>query len=109
MEMLEVIKRDGRRQPFCEDRLRDSIEASAREARVPNRRIRQLVNYVTGEFLDLSAGENVIETRMIRKIVLARLDIVEPLVSDAWRVFDETKGHDRCPEERAVPPSEIAF
>jgi transcriptional regulator NrdR family protein len=106
--MFEVIKRDGRRQPFCENRLRDSIEASAREARVPNRRIRQLVNYVTGEFLDLSAGEDVIESRMIRKIVLARLDIVEPLVSDAWRAFDETKGHDRCPTERTAAHSEFA-
>jgi transcriptional regulator NrdR family protein len=107
--MLEVIKRDGRRQPFSEDRFRDSIEASAREARVPNRRIRQLVNYVTGEFLDLSAGEDVIETRMIRKIVLARLDIVEPLVSDAWRAFDVTKEQGRSSTERAAPPSEIGL
>jgi transcriptional regulator NrdR family protein len=90
--MVDVIKKDGSRQAFSELKLRKSIEAAAREAKVPDQRIRQIVHDASREPLDLSKGGLPIETNTIREKILGRLDTIEPSVSEAWRAFDRKRG-----------------
>ena len=89
--MIEVIKRDGSRQPFDEEKLRGSIEAAAKEAEIPAKRIKQVVGDASREPLALAKRKDPIETKTIREMVLARLDAIEPSVSEAWRGFDEKR------------------
>jgi transcriptional regulator NrdR family protein len=89
--MIEVIKNDGTRQPFSERKLRVSIEKAAKEAKVSEARIKQVVSDAASKPLDWSKGRTAIETRAIRETILDRLDAIEPKVSEAWRGFDKTK------------------
>jgi transcriptional regulator NrdR family protein len=86
--MIDVIKRDGNREAFSEKKVRASIEAAALEAGIPPGRIGQLVNDASREPLDLAKGTAPVETRTIREKILARLNVLEPSVSDAWLAFD---------------------
>jgi len=89
--MMEVIKRDGTRQPFSEQKLRSSIENAAKEAEIPAGRIKQVVSDAAQEPLEMAKGTKPIATKAIRDKVLGRLDVIEPSVSKAWRGFDQTK------------------
>lgn len=89
--MTEVIKRDGSRQPFSEEKLRGSVEAAAKEAEIPAKRMKQIVGDAAREPLALAKGKDPIETKTIREKVLARLDAIEPSVSKAWREFDQNR------------------
>ena len=89
--MIEVIKRDGTRQPFSEQKLRGSIEKAAQEAEIPAARIKQVVGDAARVPCELAKGTQPLETKTIREKVLSRLDAIEPSVSEAWRGFDETR------------------
>ena len=89
--MIEVIKSDGTRQPFSEKKLRISIENAAREAKLSDMRIKQVVSDAAREPLEWAKGRKPVETRAIRDNILSRLDAIEPKVSEAWRGFDQMK------------------
>jgi len=89
--MADVIKRDGSRQAFSEKKVRNSIEAAAREAKVPDPRIKQVVADAAREPLSLSKGKQPIETKIIREKILSRLDSIEPKAAEAWRAFDSRR------------------
>ena len=89
--MIEVIKRDGTRQPFSEKKLRSSIENAAKEAEVPASRIKQVISDAARAPLEMAKGTKPIATKTIRDKVLGRLDAIEPSVSAAWRGFDQAK------------------
>lgn len=90
--MIDVIKRDGSRQAFSEEKLRKSIEAAGKEARTPDQRLKQVVDAAVREALSLSREGHAVATKAIREKVLTRLDVTEPAVSAAWRAFDTKKG-----------------
>lgn len=89
--MTEVIKKNGSREDFSEAKLRRSIEAAAREAKVPELRISPLVNDAAREPLALAKGKLPLEARIIRNKVLSRLDATAPPVAEAWRAFDRKR------------------
>jgi transcriptional regulator NrdR family protein len=89
--MVEVIKRDATRQDFSEQKVRRSIEAAAKEAKIPDRRIKELVDDASREPIALSKGMNPVETKTIRERILSRLDVIAPSVSEAWNAFDRKR------------------
>jgi transcriptional regulator NrdR family protein len=89
--MAEVIKRDSSRQAFSAQKVKDSIQAAAKEARLTEQRIRQVVEDASKAPLGLANGVKSVETRMIRGIILTRLDVIEPSVTEAWRSFDSER------------------
>jgi transcriptional regulator NrdR family protein len=86
--MSDVIKKDGSRQAFSEEKVKRSIEAAARDAKIPDQRIPHLVDEAAREAVNLSQGTSPVETRIIRGKVLRWLDATEPAASAAWRAFD---------------------
>jgi transcriptional regulator NrdR family protein len=89
--MIDVIKRDASRQPFSEQKLRRSIEAAAKEAKVSAQRIKQIVDDASREVLSLAKGTIPLETKTIREKILSKLDTIESSVSEAWRAFDRKR------------------
>jgi transcriptional regulator NrdR family protein len=89
--MIDVIKRDGSRQPFSEQKIRESIEAAAKEANLSETRIHQIIEDASREPIRLSKRETPVETKILRDKILGRLDTIEPSVSRAWRLFDGKK------------------
>jgi len=91
--MTQVLKRNGRKQKFDEDKLKHSLEAAANEAGVPEDRCRALVKAVTREIADPVLKEKEVRSTYLRERILMTLDKAEPLVARAWRDYDrESKG-----------------
>lgn len=90
--MTEVIKKDGRRERFNEEKLKDSIIAAAREAGVTNRRgVEDLIENVSASAIAFSRGKKEIEVKTLREMILNDLDKFEKKIADVWREFDKTK------------------
>jgi len=86
-----VIKKDGTKQPFDPEKIKNSIKMAAQQAGLAEDRVNEIVGQVSVTALQLFAGKEEIATSEIRDKVLSELDNVEPSVSAAWRKYDEEK------------------
>jgi len=91
--MTYVVKRDNKRQRFDANKIQRSIRAAAREAKLPEARVKQLVKEVSKNIIDSALCEKEIRSVMLRASILNELDTAAPAVARAWRDFDRrTKG-----------------
>ena len=91
--MTIVVKRDLARERFDELKIRRSIEAAAREAKVPEDRMKALIRDISRNIIHYARKEEQIRSSTIRETVLNKLDVTAPEVSRAWRDYDRrTKG-----------------
>jgi transcriptional regulator NrdR family protein len=92
-KMTTVVKRDNTRETFNERKLRRSIGAAAKDAKMPEDKIKRIEENVAKNIVDYSRKEKEIRTSTIRENILNKLDITAPEVSRAWRDYDRrTKG-----------------
>jgi len=104
--MLNVIKKNGIRQAFSEQKVLNAIEASAREAGITEQRTRKIVEFLSRELSGFSTRRNEMESAAIRDFVLTSLDLIEPSVSEAWRSHEMKKSGYR-PPLALLPPTRI--
>ena len=88
-----VVKRDSKKERFDETKLKSSIEAAAREAKLPENRVKSLVEEVSKNIIDYARKEKNIRASLLRETILNKLDVAAPDVSRTWRDYDRrTKG-----------------
>lgn len=86
-----VIKRDGSKQPFDAEKLKDSIGKAAREAGHDDAKVAEVVAQASEGVLALAGGVEEITTAELKMKILADLDTTAPEVSAAWRKHDAEK------------------
>ncbi|OGZ31891.1 MAG: hypothetical protein A2V69_00560 [Candidatus Portnoybacteria bacterium RBG_13_40_8] len=88
-----VIKRDGRKESFDIEKLKQSIRVNAIDAvlRETESKINNLVDSVSGSVVQQIKNNNKITSAEIREIILVKLDEVAPLVAKIWREYDEQR------------------
>ncbi|MCK9187011.1 MAG: ATP cone domain-containing protein [Candidatus Colwellbacteria bacterium] len=89
--MITVIKKDGAKEPYDEEKLRNSIIAAAKDAGFDEDRIRQVVNNITQKVTDRISGEEEVASHRLREIILRELDNIEAEIADAWRKYEAAK------------------
>jgi len=87
----EVIKKDGAKEPFDPEKIRNSIAMAAQEAGLTEERKNEVVEQVANTVIQLAEGKEEITTNEIKEKILSELDQVEPSVSAAWKKYEETK------------------
>jgi len=87
----EVIKRDGSKQPFYEDKIKSAIAAAARMAGLSEEKKDEIVEKVFAAVIGPISQKEVLATTEIEKIVLRELDEIAPEISNAWRKYRVTK------------------
>jgi len=87
----EVIKKDGTKQPFDAEKIKEAISAAAQQANLSEERKNEVVEQVTATVVQTAEGKEEIATSEIREKILSELDSVEPAVSAAWRKHDQEK------------------
>jgi transcriptional regulator NrdR family protein len=91
--MTTVVKRDNTKEMFSEKKLRMSINAAAREAKLPQDKAKRLEENVAKNVVDYARKEKEIRSATLRENILNKLDDAAPEVSRSWRDFDRrTKG-----------------
>ena len=88
----EVVKKDGTREPFDEEKIRRAVEMASREAGLAAERTAEVVDQVSQKIVDMAASKEEITTSEIRDAILSELDMLEPTVSAAWRTYEQAKG-----------------
>ena len=87
----EVIKKDGTKQPFAPEKIRNSIMAAARTTDLSEERKNEIVEQVAATVIQMAEEKEEITVSEIREKTLSELDSVEPAVSESWRKHDQEK------------------
>ncbi len=87
----EVVKKDGTRQPFAAEKIRNSIAAAAKRTDLSEERKNEVVEQVATSVIEMAEGKEEITTSEIREKILSELDSIEPAISEDWRKHDEEK------------------
>lgn len=87
----EVIKKDGSKQPFDPEKIKNSIRGAAKRTELPEERQNEVAEQVATAVIQLADAKEEIATSEIRENILSELDKVEPTVSEAWKKHEEEK------------------
>ncbi len=87
-----VIKKDGSKEPFDPEKIKQAIRAAAQGASFPAERTESLVDKVSAVALQMAASREEVTTTELKNRILTELDVTEPSVAEAWREYDRIKG-----------------
>lgn len=85
----QVIKKDGTKQPFEAEKIKNSIAAAAVRTDLPEEKQKEVTEQVAAKVIQLAGEKEEIATSEIKQAILSELDVVEPAVSEAWRKHDQ--------------------
>lgn len=88
---LEVIKRDGSKEPFNAKKIRKAIKNVAKMAKLPRKRRDEVIEQVAVVTIQFVEGKGEVATSEIREKILSELDRIEPAASTAWRDYEQRK------------------
>ena len=89
----EVIKKDGTKEPFAAEKIKNAIRAAAARTELSDEKKNEVVEKVAASVIQMADAKEEIATSELRKKILSELDNVEPSVSAAWKKYDqEQKG-----------------
>lgn len=84
-----VIKKDGTKEAFDSEKIKNSIMASAKETDLSEERRKEVVDQVSSIVIQMAGEREEIEVSEIRDKILQELDSIEPSVSATWRNYEE--------------------
>jgi len=85
----EVIKKDGAKEPFDAEKIKNSILGAAQRTDLSEERKNEVVEEVAAAVIQMAEEKDEIATSEIKAKILSELDIVEPAVSEAWRKYEQ--------------------
>lgn len=87
--MVEVIKRNGDREPFDAEKLTNSITRAAVDAGIRVERKKQMIVSVVQRAIEMAAHKKQIESSVLRDNILDELEQTESKVAAAWEDYDQ--------------------
>ena len=85
----EVIKKDGAKEPFDAEKIKNSILGAGQRTELSEERKNEVVEEVAATVIQMAEEKDEIATSEIKEKILSELDIVEPAVSEAWRKYEQ--------------------
>jgi transcriptional regulator NrdR family protein len=86
-----IIKRNGDREAFDEDKLKGSIIAACNDADITEARTRELTIGISEKMMNNFGGKEEVMTSEMRDSIVNELELMEPAVADAWRKYETSK------------------
>jgi transcriptional repressor NrdR len=90
--MTDVIKRNGQREMFREEKLRMSVEGAVKDAGFDISEKRDIIEHASQDATQMARGMDQIEVKQIRDTVLRDLEQDDQQVAQAWRNYERTHG-----------------
>jgi len=90
--MTDVIKRNGKKEPFRPQKLRKSIENAVTDAGFTVTDQMRTIEHATQDAENLARNRNEISTREIRNEVINDLESDAPEVARSWKNYEKTHG-----------------
>lgn len=96
-----VIKRGGKKVPFRASKITGAIRNACKDAKVPAKRTKTVVNKVSRLVLKFAAKRKVVvRTSDLQKVALKHLSKFEPKAAKAWRKYDAMRRGRRAKAKR---------
>lgn len=94
--MVDVIKRNGKREPFSEEKIKNSIESAVKDAGFRTHAKNRLINKTMNDINQVMQGKEEISTTKIRNIVINELeqewDEDQVTIARAWQNYELKHG-----------------
>lgn len=84
-----VIKKDGSKQKFEKEKIKNSILNAAEDAGLEINELGGVIDKVLNSVLEIANSVEEISTTQIREKILEALDEIEESISDSWRDYEE--------------------
>ena len=86
--MTKVVKRNGSREDFSEEKVRKALRKAVIDSGLSADRRDEAIESTTRAVAERARAREEITSREIREGILSELDRTAPDVSTSWRVFD---------------------
>ncbi len=86
-----VTKKDGAKEAFNPEKIKRVVGIAAADAGLANDKAASIVEQVLATVMQTTADKEEITAADLKKIILDKLDIISPSVSQAWRNYEKTK------------------
>jgi len=90
--MTDVVKRNGQREQFKEEKLRMSIEGAVKDAGFDVGEKRDIIDHASQDAIRMIQGMEQVKVKQIRDTVLKDLEQEDQQVAQAWRNYERTHG-----------------
>jgi Predicted transcriptional regulator, consists of a Zn-ribbon and ATP-cone domains len=90
--MTDVIKRNGKKEPFKPQKLRKSIEGAVSDSGSTITKEMKAIEHATQDAENLARGRNEISSEDLRNEVVNDLESDAPQVAQAWRNYERQHG-----------------
>lgn len=90
--MTDVIKRNGQREQFKEEKLRMSIEGAVKDAGFDIGEKRDVIQHASQDAAQMTRGMDQVDAKQIRDTVLRDLEQDDQQIAQAWRNHERTHG-----------------
>lgn len=87
----QVIKKDGSKEPFEEEKIKQSVRAAAQDAGLEAAQQEDLAEKVTQNVKEEIINREEITSLELRDKILGELDLLAPEVSASWRDYELSK------------------
>ncbi len=89
--MVDVIKRDRKRERFSRAKIHRAVEKAAQQARVSASRRKELAREISEGVHERLSGKRSVRSSELRRMVLSRLERREPSAATAWRRYKKIR------------------
>lgn len=89
--MQFVIKKDGTRVNFKEEKINHAIQSSALEAGVFEDEAQELSQKILEALQNAFLGQEEVKTSELRAVIVSELEVIAPVVLEVWKKYEEGK------------------
>jgi len=86
--MTDVIKSDGKKQPFKAEKIINSIEKAVKDAGFNPQEKTGAIDHASRDAIQMAQNMNQVETKEIRNTILNDLEQDEPQIANTWKQYE---------------------
>lgn len=88
-----VVKKDGTKESFDAEKIKNTIAAAAQRTDLPKERKNEVAEQVSAEVIQMTEAKEEIATSEISENIISQLNSIEPSIAASWINYEgEKKG-----------------
>lgn len=90
--MTDVVKRNGMKEPFKEEKVRMSVEGAVKDAGFNVQEKKEVIEHASQDAIQMARGMDQIDVKQLRDTILRDLEQDDQQVAQSWRNFERMHG-----------------
>ena len=90
--MTDVIKSNGKREQFSEQKVKNSVENAVKDAGFNPQEKMNVINHASQDAIQMAQNKNQVQTKQIRDTILSDLEQDDQQVANAWKQYERQHG-----------------